>query len=266
LNASPVAGAGRRITLLTDFGTADGYVAALRGVIASLAPGASVDDAGHDLEPGDVSAAAWALARYWQLYPVGTVHVVVVDPGVGSERRPLAMEALGRFVVAPDNGCATLVLAEVVAARVHAIDHPAYLRHPVSRTFHGRDVFAPAAAHLACGAPLESFGPSVSDAVRLPMPVPRTAAGTVHGAVVHVDRFGNLVTNLPGDLSAVLRVLEVEGRGVGPVRETYTSVPTGHVVALIGSAGLIEISVRDGDAAASLGVGRGAVVRGRLRG
>lgn len=266
MNANPATGFGRRITLLTDFGTADGYVAALRGVIASIAPGAGVDDAGHDLSPGDVSAAAWALARYWHLYPVGTVHVVVVDPGVGSERRPLALEALGRFVVAPDNGCATLVLAEVAAARVHTIDNPAYLRHPVSRTFHGRDVFAPAAAHLACGAPIESFGPGVDDAVRLPLPVPRTTDGTLYGAVVHVDRYGNLVTNLPGDLALRLGDLEVEGTSVGPVRETYASVPTGHVVALIGSAGLIEISVRDGDAAASLGATRGATVRARLDG
>jgi hypothetical protein len=258
------AGLGRRITLLTDFGGADGYVAAVRGVIASIAPGAAVDDAGHDLAPGDVTAAAWSLARYWQLYPVGTIHLVVVDPGVGSERRSLALEALGRFIVAPDNGCATLVLAEVAAARVHAIENQAFMRHPVSRTFHGRDVFAPVAAHLAIGATLEAIGSPVHDAVRLPLPTPRSTDGLVQGAVVHVDRFGNLVTNLPAERADEFGEIEVEGRTVGPVRATYASVPTGDVLALAGSAGLIEISVRDGDAAALLGVGRGATVRGRL--
>lgn len=266
MNESGSAGTGRRVTLLTDFGGSDGYVAAMRGVIASIAPLAIIEDAAHDIPPGDVSAAAWALARYWQLYPVGTVHVVVVDPGVGSQRRPLAMEAFGRHIVAPDNGCATLVLAEVPAARVHAIENTALLRHPVSRTFHGRDVFAPVAAHLAMGVPLESVGPVMDDAVRLPLPAPRRSGDTLHGAIVHVDRFGNLITNLPGEVAAQVFELDVDGRSVGPIHETYASVAPGEVLALIGSAGLIEISVRNGSAAAVLGAARGSVVRGRMGG
>lgn len=259
------AGLGRRITLLTDFGDSDGYTAAMRGVIASIAPLAAVDDAGHDIPPGDVTAAAWVLARYWQLYPIGTVHVVVVDPGVGSARRALAIEALGRFVVAPDNGCATLVLAEVPAARVHAIENHAYMLRPISRTFHGRDVFAPAAAHLALGVPLEALGPAVTDPVLFQVPVPRRKAHALEGSVVHVDRYGNLITNLPGSAAIRLKHIEIGGRNVGPVRETYASVAAGEVLALVGSAGTIEIAVRDGDAAAVLGAGRGALVRGVLQ-
>src|SRR5690606_8452553 len=161
-----------RITLLTDFGTADGYVAAMKGVIAARAPGVVVDDASHDVPPGDVAAAAWTLSRYWNLYPPGTVHVVVVDPGVGSERRALAAEVDGRLFVAPDNGVLTWVLAEAGDAAVVAIEAARLFRTPVSATFHGRDVFAPVAAELArrAGAGpsrfrevLADLGPEVAD-------------------------------------------------------------------------------------------------------
>src|SRR5690606_33505136 len=170
-----------RITLLTDFGTADGYVAAMKGVIAARAPGIVIDDASHDIPPGDVAAAAWTLSRYWNLYPPGTVHVVVVDPGVGSERRALAAEVDGRLFVAPDNGVLTWVLAEAGDAAVVAIEAARLFRTPVSATFHGRDVFAPVAAELArrAGAGpsrfrevLADLGPEVADPVRLPLPRP----------------------------------------------------------------------------------------------
>ncbi|MGH7504103.1 MAG: SAM hydrolase/SAM-dependent halogenase family protein, partial [Longimicrobiales bacterium] len=252
----PASRAPERITLLTDFGTVDGYVGAMRGVIASIAPRAVVDDIGHDLPAGDIAAAAWSLVRYWNLYPEGTIHVVIVDPGVGTPRRAIAIEAYGRRIVAPDNGCATLVLAEVPAARTVAIENPAYLRHPVSRTFHGRDVFAPAAAHLANGAALDTFGSVIDDPVRLPLPAPRRNAGEINAAVVHVDRFGNLITNLSGEWAADIVEIEIEGRTIGPVRDTYGSVAPGEVVALVGSAGLIEVSIRNGDAASVLSAAR----------
>lgn len=264
MTASPSAAGCGRITLLTDFGTADGYVAAMRGVIATLAPSATVEDAAHDIPPGDIAAAAWTLARYWQLYPPGTVHVVVVDPGVGSERRALAAGVLDRFIVAPDNGCASVALA-MPDARSYAIRNPALLREPVSRTFHGRDVFAPVAAHLAAGMPLETVGPPIADPVILPSPAPWRGPGTVHGVVVHVDRFGNLITNLPGGWALEIGEIEVDGRTVAPVRDTYASVSAGQAVALVGSAGFIEISIRDGSAARELPAVRGATVRGSLR-
>ncbi len=250
----------RFVTLLTDFGTADGYVAAMKGVIAAICPDAVVDDAAHDLPPGDVEAGAWALWRYWRLYPPGTVHVVVIDPGVGSARKALAVRADDRWLVAPDNGVLTRVLDEAAAWTAVAITERRYLREPVSRTFHGRDVFAPAAAHLATGVPLDAFGPAIAEPVRLALPRFTITPDGVTGAVVHVDRFGNLVTNIPETWVSAGRVV-VGGRDLGGVFRTYADVAPGELLALVGSAGLLEISVRDGNAAALLSLQRGAEVR-----
>ena len=243
------------ITLLTDFGTADGYVAALKGVIASICPEAIVDDASHEIPPGDIESAAWALSRYWREYPPGTVHVVVVDPGVGSARRALALRAQERSLVAPDNGVLTRVLTSAAWQAV-SIQERRFMREPISRTFHGRDVFAPAAAHLARGVTLSDLGPAVSDPARLPTRELAIEPGAVRGSVVHVDRFGNVVTNIPEDWTGGGAVV-CAGRNLGRVRTTYTDVAPAEVVALIGSAGTLEISVRDGNAAQLLGLKRG---------
>lgn len=254
-----------RITLLTDFGTVDGYVAAMKGVLARAAPEARLDDASHDLPQGDVRAAAWALHRYWRLYPEGTVHLVVVDPGVGTERRALAIRADGRLLVVPDNGVATLVLER--AASWEAVEIVPFdpLHGGASTTFHGRDLFAPVAGRLAAGAPLGELGSPVGDPRRLDLPAPsESPGGSMAGEVVHVDRFGNLATNLPGD-----RVRSAAGRGTATVarvgiagRElsvevTYASVGVGELVAVVNSDGLVEVAVRDGSAADRLGVGLG---------
>jgi len=249
-----------RLTLLTDFGTADGYAAAMKGVIASICPEAVLDDASHEVPPGDVEAAAWALARYWRLYPPGTVHVVVVDPGVGGERRALAVRADERLLVAPDNGILTRVLEEAQAWAAAAIQQPRFLRPEISRTFHGRDIFAPAAAHLALGVPLEELGPTLTDPVRLHLARFTITPDAVLGSVIHVDRFGNLVTNIPAGWVSAGHVVAA-GRDLGPVRRSYVEVAPGEVLALVGSAGLLEVAARDGSAAASLGLGRGAEVR-----
>lgn len=259
----------RRITLLTDFGSADGYVAAMRGVIASLAPDAVVDDAGHEIAHGNVEAAAWAIGRYWRLYPEQTVHVVVVDPGVGGARRAVAGECDGRFVVAPDNGVLTHVLDEAAVSRLVAIENDTLLRHPVSRTFHGRDVFAPAAAHLVGGGALNALGPDIGDPVRFAVPRPRRDEQTLRGAVIHVDVFGNLITNIPRDWveageGGLAGDVMLGGASVGSVRRAYSEVETGQALALVGSADLLEIAVRDGSAARSLDAARGAEVVVRL--
>jgi S-adenosylmethionine hydrolase len=250
----------RRITLLTDFGTADGYVASMRGVLASLAPRALVDDATHQIGAGDVAAAAWALSRYWRLYPEGAIHVVVVDPGVGSERRALAVESFGRFVLAPDNGVITRVLEDAPSSRVVAIENEASMRHPVSNTFHGRDIFAPAAAYLANGGDFKRLGSGVIDPVRLALEQARREDGVVKGEVIHVDGFGNLITNIPGEWVVGSTEILVEGRPVGPVRAAYSEVPRGDRLALVGSAELLEISIREGSAADALESKRGARV------
>ncbi|MFP4622607.1 MAG: S-adenosyl-l-methionine hydroxide adenosyltransferase family protein [Gemmatimonadota bacterium] len=278
-----------RVTILTDFGTVDGYAAAMAGVIAAVAPPAHIEHAAHDIPPGDVFTAALTLSRYAFLYPEGTVHLVVVDPGVGTERRALAAAIDGRFFVAPDNGVLTRVLDGRQDAILVAIGEPDGI--DVSATFHGRDLFAPTAARLVRGEPLSDLGPGVTDPVLLPLPSPERTADGVRGEMIQVDRFGNLVTNVPaawlrpepgpdgpelgaqepgagpaaGRARRVERggarpVVRVEDRVVGPVRRTYGDVVSGAVLALVGSLGLLEVSVRDGSAAARLDAGRGTRV------
>lgn len=229
----------RRATLLTDFGTRDGYVAAMKGVIATIAPSALVDDASHDIPHGDIMAAAFALRRYWKLYPPGTVHVVVVDPGVGTERAAIAIEAGERYFVGPDNGVFTFI----PAGRVVELPTP----QQSSQTFHGRDVFAPAAGKLLAGASILDLGKETF--VRVVLEIPATPH------VVMVDRFGNLITNVgtQGDV-------EIAGRFI-KARRTYADVAEGEPLTLINSDGLLEIAIRNGNAAETLGVSRGAEVR-----
>ena len=245
-----------RITLLTDFGTADGYVAAMKGVIAAIASDAIVDDAAHDVGPGDIDGAAWALGAYWLRYPPGTVHVVVVDPGVGTKRDAIAIEVDGRFLVGPDNGVLTWALRDAEGEPViHELERPP---HAISSTFHGRDLFAPAAARLAAGESIATLGSGKRGIVRLPWPEPVHHADGVNGVVVHVDRFGNLVTNIPAG-EAVGECFVRVGRMEVEVRNTYGDVDVGELVAHAGSRGLVEIAMRDGRAADRIG-GKGHTV------
>jgi S-adenosyl-L-methionine hydrolase (adenosine-forming) len=240
------------ITLLTDFGTADGYVGEIKGVLLARVAGATVVDVTHDIPPQDVEAGRLALARVWRRFPPGTVHLAIVDPGVGGERRALAVESDERALVGPDNGLLSPSLL-VAGARAVALPIPA----SASATFHGRDVFAPAAAELALGRPLEALGAAVHDPVIRRTPEPhRLSDGRMQGEVISIDRFGNLVTNLVGLRSGVV---DVNGVTL-PLRRTYADVPRGNLVALIGSSGLIEIALRDGSAADKLRLARGDAV------
>ncbi|HSJ24771.1 MAG TPA: SAM-dependent chlorinase/fluorinase [Longimicrobiales bacterium] len=250
----------KRVTLLTDFGTVDGYVAAMKGVAAGIAPGVILDDASHEIPPGNLQAAAWAVAAYWDRYPVGAVHMVVVDPGVGGRRRPLALCCDGRFLVGPDNGVFTRVIRAAKEWRAVAIENADIMGDVISFTFHGRDIFMPAAAHLANGTPLESLGPAVADPVMLDLPEAVDDGAMITGAIVHADRFGNLVTSVPGGMvNGREVVVQIRGRRL-PLHCTYADVGRGHLVALVGSHGCVEIAVRDGSAAAMLGAGRGDTV------
>jgi S-adenosyl-L-methionine hydrolase (adenosine-forming) len=255
----------KRVTLLTDFGTADGYVAAIKGMIAGIAPDVQVDDMTHDIPFGDIEGAAWTLSRYWRLYPEGSVHLAVVDPGVGTARRPLAARVDGRLFVAPDNGVLTRVLRGADNAALVQIDEGRYTAAEVSRTFHGRDIFAPVAAHLANGVRLEDIGSATTAPFRLELPEPGRDTAGVHGRVAHVDRFGNLITDIPADWVQPGNWVGIGDRLVGPLRTTYGDVDPGELVALIGSAGTLEVAVRDGSAARMLDAGRGAPVRCRPR-
>jgi S-adenosyl-L-methionine hydrolase (adenosine-forming) len=242
----------RIVTLLTDFGTRDGYVGEMKGVLVSAAPGVTVVDVSHDVVPHDVEAGRLAVARYWRRFPEGTVHLVVVDPGVGGDRAALAVESDGRFLVGPDNGVLSPALLHQ-GARVVALPVPA----GASPTFHGRDVFAPAAARLAQGARMEEIGREhLEPVIRRTPEATRRADGGIDGVVIAIDRFGNLVTNLVSHRGGAV---ELGGRRL-PLRRTYDDVPLGEPLALVGSSGLVEVAVRNDSAARLLGVGRGARV------
>jgi S-adenosylmethionine hydrolase len=253
------------ITLLTDFGTADGFVAAMKGVIATRAPGAVIVDATHDIPPQDVRAGAFALLGYVSHFPAGTIHVAVVDPGVGSARRAIAVEAGGRWFVGPDNGIFTGVYDREAGWRAWQLTEPRFFEHPVSATFHGRDVFAPVAAAIATGVEPAELGPRIDDPVRLAWAAVRHEGGRIRGEVIHVDRFGNLVTNVsraeagaegfpPGAM------ITVAGRRIGGLLSTFAEAADGSPFALWGSAGLLEIAVAGGSAAMALAAGRGSEV------
>jgi len=248
------------VTLLTDFGLSDSYVAELRGVLLSCAPGVTLVDITHAIPPGDVRAAAHVLGRAWHRFPPGTVHLAVVDPGVGTARVALAIRARGHFFVGPDNGLFTPVLRDAVVEIVAIPTPPG-----AAPTFHGRDVFAPAAAAIAFGASLASLGPLFRGIPeRLATSEPRYEGKTVLGEVIYVDRFGTLVTNLTADHVPSYATLGVEDLDLGPLRRTFGDVVTGGLVAFVGSDGAVEIAVRNGSAARRLGLGVGGQVRVRL--
>jgi len=241
------------VSLLTDFGIRDTYVAEMKAAMLAVDPAIRFVDITHEVSPGDVAGARYFLERTWRRFPVGTVHLVVVDPGVGTERRAIAVSREGHGFVAPDNGVLGAVLdgADVVELAIP---------DGASPTFHGRDVFAPAAARLVTGVALTSLGTSCADPTRPVLSHARHDDGVMLGHVVHVDQFGNLVTDLPVP-DRVDIVLHVGGRDVTPIRRTFGDVAFGELVAYVGSAGTIEVAVRDGSAARMLGLGRGAEVR-----
>ncbi|MBU6366618.1 MAG: SAM-dependent chlorinase/fluorinase [Gemmatimonadetes bacterium] len=241
------------ITLLTDFGTADGYVGEVKGVLSTLAPHAPLVDISHDLYAQDVEGARLAVARYWRRFPPGTVHLVIVDPGVGTARAALAVASEGRYLVGPDNGVLSPSLFALDARVVRLAEPPA-----AAPTFHGRDVFAPVAAQLAMGGPLEALGEPHPEPVRRRTPPPvRHGDGTLEGEVLTFDRFGNAVTNLvPARPTPPGTTVVTMGQEI-PLVRTYGDVPPGAPLALVGSSGLVEIAVRNGSAASRFGMARG---------
>lgn len=248
------------ITLLTDFGTTDSYVGEIKGVLLSRAPDAILVDLSHGVAPGDVRSASYILGRVWHRYPSGTVHLVVVDPGVGGSRAALALSAKGHLFVGPDNGVFTPLLHDTEITAV-ALPIPS----TAAPTFHGRDLFAPAAAALANGTDLSVLGSAYRGIPeRLAYTAPRSEGSAIVGEIVYVDRFGSLITNLAAELIPATARLEVEDLDVGPLRRTFSDVTNGGLLAYIGSGGTVEIAVRNGSAARRLGIGVGGRVRARL--
>ncbi len=256
------------ITLLTDFGWSDPFVGVMKGVILGINPDATVVDLCHSAAAYDPSEAAFLLVTSYRYFPKGTIHVAVVDPGVGGPRRPLLVQCDGHLFVGPDNGLFAPLEDKGGPLRVLAITAAQYFLHPVSATFHGRDIFAPVAAHLSLGADPALFGELIDDYVRLTLPRPsRAGPFSVRGEVLHVERFGNLVTNVSRpDLEALaaggpLTALLVEaGDRTFPLVDFYGQVGPGESGAVVGSAEYLEIFAREGHASRILGLGRGASV------
>jgi S-adenosylmethionine hydrolase len=268
------------ITLTTDFGTTDGYVGTMKGAILGIAPDARLIDLSHEIAPQDVRGAAFVLLASYPFFPAHTVHLVVVDPGVGGARRAIALRTPAGTFVGPDNGVFSYVMAREPVEVLVALADPRYHLPRVSYTFHGRDIFAPVAAHLTAGVAIADLGPPISDPVTLSPPRLEVATGSIIGQVLHVDHFGNIVTSI-GELTwagdnlvfepalgmaggrmqdvgrrivAVDTTVMVAGQEIAGVHRAYADVAPGQMLALVGSSGYLEVSVREGSAALMLGV------------
>ena len=253
------------IALLTDFGTADHYAGTMKGVILGICPDATLVDISHDIPAHDVMAGALELAAAYKYFPSGTIFVAVVDPGVGSARRGLAADTGDYRFVAPDNGVLTLVLRETPAKKIVELTERRYARPTVSRTFEGRDRFAPAAGWLAKGTQLPALGRPISEIHKLDVPLPEAGPDSVRGVVVRVDRFGNLVTNI--DRKTVERfaqssaiTIDAAGHRISRLVATYAELPPDGIGALFGSTDHLELAAPSASAADKLGLTRGALV------
>jgi S-adenosylmethionine hydrolase len=270
---------------MTDFGTDDTYVGVMKGVIASIAPDSSVIDVTHAVPPGDIRQAAFQLWQALRYFPAGSVFVLVIDPGVGTARRPIAMRWEDRIIVGPDNGLTTYLLLTKPSDTAVSLENPAYQLKRISSTFHGRDVFAPAGAHLAAGVPLGDLGPPATDLVRFEPPELNLQPDEIQGEIIHSDRFGNLVTNIgylrpireeihilpwlpgpkPADYPASGASVELPGGERLSLSSTFGDVSPGNLVAYIGSEGLLEVGINQGSAAEALGISAGDPVTLRFK-
>lgn len=268
------------IALLTDFGLADAYVGTMKGVALSICPQARLVDLTHAIQPQNVRQAAYVLLTAFRHFPRHTVFLVVVDPGVGTAREPVAVETSVGTYVAPNNGVLSYVLPHTTVQHAIALDNPAYHLPGVSQTFHGRDIFSPAAAHLAGGVPITELGSPLPELVKLPDPALEIAPGRVRGEVLHIDHFGNVITSIghlawAGDStleldpqfgsqrSETVRLhpdrcrVRIHDASLSPIRRTYGAVAPGALTPLVGSSGQLEIGVNQGSAAQALGVALG---------
>ncbi len=256
------------ITLTTDFGVQDWFVGTMKGVILSLAPRATIVDLTHEIPPGDIGCGAFALAVSCRFFPKGTVHLAVVDPGVGSARGAIAVQTADYFFVGPDNGVLSWALAREKIKFICRLTNEKFFLRPVSQTFHGRDIFAPAAAHLCRGVSPARLGPAQNDFVRRPWPQPVVRRDGLLGEVVYIDHFGNAITNLeisqlePADAG---EIIWDGGRRRCPVKAFYQAVPAGQAVAVRGSSGFLEIAVNGGSAAQRFNLNIGRRVRLRWK-
>ncbi len=265
------------ISITTDFGTRDGYVGTMKGVMAGIAPGVGFADITHTISPQNVREAAYVIWTALPYFPADAVHLVVVDPGVGTERLAIAAHSAMGYFVGPDNGVFSYLWAVAPPDKVVALTNPNYQLTGVSSTFHGRDIFSPAAAYLASGVKLDAFGPVVENPHLLPTPTVTVMDNTITGSILYVDHFGNCITSIGrliwsadglilrpvwGNAAAIpftaqKSLVTVAGRALGPIRHTYGEVNYGAGLALVGSEGMLEIATNHGNGAAELGLSLG---------
>lgn len=261
------------ISLLTDFGTRDGYVASMKAVMYGINPEIHVVDITHEIAPQDILEAAFVLRSCFSYFPQRTIHLVVVDPTVGTNRKLLIVSTENHYFIAPDNGVLSLIPDVEEVSTIVEIQEEHFFLQPVSKTFHGRDIMAPSAAWLAKGTDMLNFGPTLENFVRIPLPKPKLLGNLLKGNVLHVDRFGNMITNitwrdyedarakLPGDSIRVL----VGKQEINGLKEYYAGGEKGELIGLFGSAGFFEIAQNAGSAARTLGLSRGAEVGLQLK-
>lgn len=248
------------ITFTTDFGLTGPYVASMKGVILGISPGAVMIDITHAIQPQNIQQTAIVLDAAIPYFPAGTIHVVVVDPGVGSERRPIAVFTDRACFVGPDNGVFSHIYRDEHVREIRHLSNSNFHLPAVSHTFHGRDIFAPVAAHLAAGVPPSVLGQIIADPVTAHFPAPEQRPdGGIRGRIIYADGFGNLISNIPRQwLNARANwIFEIAGTTITGLSATYSDVQPGELLALGGSAGLIEIAQRNGSAARHLGIGAG---------
>ena len=258
------------ITLTSDFGNRDAFAASIKGVILKINPQAQMVDVSHEIAPQDIWEAAFTLKSAYSYFPKGTVHLAIVDPGVGSARRPIIVVTESYYFVGPDNGVFTLIYQEAERLRVHHVTASHYFLPNPGLTFHGRDIFAPVAAWLAKGIPSGNFGEEITDYMKLSVPSPKAGQNSIDGHVVHVDRFGNMITNISykniqtfleagADLNSVS--INVVGRTIMGLKKIYSEAAPNEPAAVINSSGVLEIFVFKQNARAVLSGKRGEVVR-----
>jgi S-adenosyl-L-methionine hydrolase (adenosine-forming) len=241
------------LTLTTDFGLSDHYVGSMKGVILGICPHAQIVDISHQVSTYAIAEGAFVIAQAYGSFPRGTVHVVVVDPGVGSDRRPILMEAAGQFFVAPDNGVLAMIFAHV-KHKVQVITNDRFFRHPVSQTFHGRDIFAPVAAHIAAGVSPSKIGKVITDYVRPSFERPRQGSPrTWTGEILAIDHFGNVVTNFHSDDFPTIEELAIGRSKARRLVRSYAEARAGELVAIVGSSDYLEVSLKQASAAEKIG-------------
>ena len=256
------------LTLTTDFGLSDHYVGTMKGVILKICPGARIVDISHEISPFEITEGAYLIAQAYRYFPKKTVHIVVVDPGVGTSRRPILMEAAGQYFIAPDNGVLSMIYSRETA-KIRLISNERYFLKPVSRTFHGRDIFSPVGAHVAAGVPPSRVGKIIQDYLRPAFEKPqRTGKHTWSGRILKIDHFGNMVTNFVAadfpDLERRNFVLTTGIHEISALARNYSESSPGELFAIVGSSGYLEISVNQGSAAKQMGCVAGAPVELKL--